>query len=230
MAARLLVGENLPRLSSEVDLLPELSVEVDADEPMLGFPDEHIMLSGIIYGFDKTPARTPTTMEAGRQLLSRLAANRPTPRQAKSGGVGPSKRKGTGSFAPSIQDCSMRNQRQDAFGVHTLSVHEYGMRAASSYTQGQNPRVAEATMHLEFCDPARGGRRTRRLGLWMGVDSYGSATYHPASYPCFRSFDVPGSKVISDVLLDEGSDDPPSTLLRRGAAAKVTHSHAWTCA
>lgn len=170
MTARLLVGENLPRLSSEDTLLPQSIGEDDADEPaMISIADAHIMLSGIFYGFEKTPDRmeTRTTMDRGRQLVSRLAANRPTPRQAKSGGVGENKRKHVGSFAPSLQNCSMRTQRQDAFGEHTRSVHEEGMRAASAYTQGQHPRVAEATMHLEYRDPARGLRLTRRLPLWM---------------------------------------------------------------
>ena len=229
MTARLLVGESLPRLSSEETLLPQFIGDDDADEPaaLLSVADEHVLLSGITYNFEKTLDRkeTQTTMDGGRQLVSRLAANRPTPRQAKSGGVGENKRKFAGSFAPTLQKCSMRNQRQDAFGEHTLSVHEESMRAASAYTQGQHPRVAEATLHLEFRDPARGGRLTRRLPLWMGVGSYGSASFHPASRPCFSSFDVPGSKVASDVLMDEASDDPPSTLLRRGAAAKVLHAY-----
>ena len=233
MTARLLVAESLPRLIEDA-LLPQSAGEDDAEEPaMLSIAADHVMLSGIIYGFEETSDRmmTRTTMDGGRRLISRLAANRPTPRQAKSGGVGENKRKRTpGSFAPSLQQCSLRNQRQDAFGVHTRSVHEESMRAASVYTQGQHPRVAEATMHLEFRDPARGQRLTRRVPMWMSVDSFGSASFPAASRPCFSSFDVPGSKVVSDVLMDEASNDPPSTLLRRGAAAKVPHAHACVCA
>ena len=97
---------------------PAEAVVVGPDACTINIPDEDVLLSGTIYNFAEAPGRIgpPTTMEHGRHLLSRLYKHRPTPRQEQSGGVGPNKRQRKTSWAPSLQDSSQRNQRQDAFG------------------------------------------------------------------------------------------------------------------
>ena len=146
----------------------------------------------------------PTAAHAGRMLLSRLAGHRPTARQEESGGVGPQKRQRVGKRAPSLQACSWRNQREDAFGEHQLSVAEESRRATSAWTQGQPPRSAHATMYMSFRDPRRGGRLTRRIPVYMGVQGYGAKSYPPSSRPCFPSFDVQGADVATSVLQVSG--------------------------
>lgn len=86
------------------------------------YPDEDAALSAIVFNFDKAPGciGPPSTMHQGRQLLTRLYENRPTPRQEQSGGVGPAKRQRKTNWAPSLQGSSIRNQRKDAFGFHKL--------------------------------------------------------------------------------------------------------------
>ena len=197
-----------------------------AEQSSFRVPTESVLLSGTIFNMNELPSRKtrPTSMQDGRELLTRLEAHGPSSRQAASGGVGDAKRRRkSGSFAPSLAS-HMRNQRQDAFGHHKLSVQEEGRRAASAYTQGQNPRSAEATMYLGFCDPRRGGRLTRRVPVYFGTKEYGARTYPAASRPCFSSFDVDGSTVASEVLRNDDEDDPASTLLRRGAAAQASFS------
>ena len=76
-------------------------------------------------------------------------------------------------------------------------------------------------MHIQFRDPLRGGRETKRVPLWMSTVKHASATYYAASSPCFSSCDVAGSKVASDVYTAD-VDDAPSRLMGRVSAAKVT--------
>ena len=238
MTARLLVAERMPRiyssapspfstsgesLSEPLLCQPQLPVEgggvVGVDEAnakpeaTILVPSEAVLLSGMLYDLHRTPSRgSATTMQSDRDLLSRLAMHRPAPRHEASGGAGAATRhRLAGSFAPSLQNCSFRNQRVDAFGEHVLSVRDESRRAASAFTQGQNPRTAEATIYLGFRDPCRGGRLTRRIPVWMGDGGgYGATAYLAASRPCFRSFDVRGDVVADRVLENIDVEDGPS--------------------